>query len=128
MAADDYKPPPPPGDLAATGCELWEAIMGDLPYEWEFSHRELVWLRMACDHADELATLQDEIEAHGVVTEGSTGQLVVNPALVEARHMRAAIDRYLGRLSLPDETGHGRTSASERGTRAAKARWHRGAA
>lgn len=115
----------PPTGLGAAGKKLWKAMHADLPDDWEFSERELVQLEMACDQWDELARLKAAIKKNGTTVKGSMGQVTLNAAIQEARQSRAAVDRLIGRLAIPDETGKPRTTASELGTRAANARWAR---
>jgi hypothetical protein len=56
---------------------------------------------------------------------GSAGQLVMNPAIAEARQARQAVAKLLGALQLPDEEEEPRSEAGRRGQRAARARWDR---
>ncbi|MBI4898738.1 MAG: hypothetical protein HY827_10290 [Actinobacteria bacterium] len=112
----------PPDGLGNAGKKLWSAMHADLPDGWEFSKRELVQLEMAAHQADDLARLETEIRK-GTTRKGSMGQTALNGAIQEARQARAAVDRLIGRLAIPDESGTPRTTASEIGRKAARARW-----
>lgn len=114
-----------PRGLGNRGRALWRSIEGNLPEGWEFDDREAALLRLACEQSDDLARLEEAVRKHGAMVAGSTGQRVVNPALVEARQARLVISRLLGQLSLPDEDDQPKTDAGRRGQRAAQARWSR---
>lgn len=78
----------------------------------------------ALEQAVELIASADALETavreHGTMVKGSTGQLVVNPAAVEARLARTAAAQILARL-VP--AGAGARTNSQRGRDAARARW-----
>jgi phage terminase small subunit len=114
-----------PSSLGNRGRALWVSVAKALPEDWEFDERERAILAMAARQADDLERLDNAIEQHGAMTTGSTGQLVVNPAVIEARQARLAINRLLGELSLPDEDEQPRTSAGLRAQKAAATRWDR---
>lgn len=106
------------------GTALHEMILGGLPKDWELDDRESAVLDLACRQADVVAALEAAAEESGVMVKGSTGQMVVNPAVVEARQGRLAVDRLIGKIVLPEpEKAEGHTSATEMGRRAARARW-----
>lgn len=107
-------PPPPSPDKARTvapaglkdaGKALWESILGDLEEGWQFDARELHLLARACRCADDLAALEKAVDEDGPTAKGSRGQIVVHPALAEARHLRLVQLRLLEALELPDEGG-----------------------
>lgn len=110
---------PPPG-LASRGREFWTTTTG----KFELSEQELSLLIEACRTMDDLDHLAAAIKRDGVMTTGSTGQSVVNPALTEARGQRLALHRILAALALPDEDGAAvKPARSIRAETAAKARW-----
>lgn len=113
----------PPNGLGNAGKALWKALLASAPEDWELDERETVQLTLAARQMDDLARLEVAIKKDGTMVKGSAGQPVVNPAIGEARQARAAIDRLIGRISVPDETGKPRTTASELAQRAANARW-----
>lgn len=116
----------PPKALKAAGTNLWKTIHAGLPEGWELDEREAAVLALACRQADVVADLEAAVKSDGVMVKGSTGQPTVNPAVVEARQGRLAIDRMLGKIVLPQpEKAGGETSASELGRHAAQARWTR---
>lgn len=71
--------------------------------------------------ADDLAAT---IPEHGLMTTGSTGQLVVNPAVAEVRALRrdAVTTLRTAGLTVPPKAA---TSASTAGAQLAGSRWHR---
>ena len=110
----------------------------DLPAHWTDSARDL-FLGVIEQRADlggadlasleqaaSLASAAEQLEAAafavGMVATGSTGQVVVHPAIVEARLARTAVAQILARLVLPSS---GAKTSSQRGREAANARWTR---
>ena len=124
--------PAAPAALAKPGKALWRSILGDLDPGWELDARELHLLERACRCADELVLLEAQVDSAGATVTGSRGQVVVNPALAEARQLRLAQLRLLGAIELVDPQAATRaaTPAQARARRAAGARWglDRGAA
>lgn len=79
-------------------------------------------------HAAELTTTADRLDAVArsadYVATGSTGQVVVHPAVPESRQARTAASKILTALARRhEEPAHG--SPSERARRAARVRWDR---
>jgi hypothetical protein len=78
----------------------------------------------ALEQAVELITAADALDAAaraaGMIATGSTGQVVVHPAAIEARLARTAAAQILARL-VP--AGTGAQTNSQRGRAAARARW-----
>lgn len=78
----------------------------------------------ALEQAVELIAVADLLDAaareSGPLVLGSTGQLVTNPALVEARQARTGAATILARLASPTA---GAKTNSQRGREAARARW-----
>lgn len=115
-----------PAGLEATGLRVWQDFHAELPEGWSFDPRELHALEAACRLFDRLDQLDQVIDQHGVTVAGSTGQLVVNPALVEFRHCAAAVSKLLGELEIPNgQDAVPETAATKRGRKAAQARWSR---
>ena len=117
--------PSPPDSLGEAGAALWEAILSDLDPSWELDAREREFLARACRTTDELAQLEEELDRVGLTVEGSRGQVVVNPALSEARQLRLVQLRLWGRSkpSTPKRRLDSATPAQAQGRKAAQARW-----
>lgn len=126
--------PRAPVTLATAGKALWKAILADLAADWELDRRELHFLERACRVEDEMRELEAVVDAEGATATGSKGQVVVHPAILEARQLKLAQLRLLEALELEDPvaTRQRGTPASRRGRKAAEARWgthrHRGSA
>lgn len=80
----------PPKGLGNAGQALWRAIHKGLPDGWELDEREVAILELAARQADAVAELEAIIAAEGTMAQGSTGQPVVHPAVMEARQGRLA--------------------------------------
>lgn len=113
----------PPKGLGNRGRGLFASVAKALPEGFEFDEREVAILTMAARQADDVLRLEGVIRKKGPMVSGSAGQPVVNPAVIEARQGRLAINRLLGELSIPDQDAKPRTAASRRGETAANARW-----
>jgi P27 family predicted phage terminase small subunit len=111
--------PRAPSGLDKPGRALWRAIWADLGPELELDARERELLRRACRTADELEQLEAAVDRDGVMSLGSEGQPVVNPAVREARQLRLTLARLLGQLDL----GAAGTVRTQRARTAARARW-----
>lgn len=108
----------------SAGKRLRDSILAGLPKGWELDERETELLILAADQADAVAKLEAIVKREGYVTEGSTGQRTVHPAVTEARHGRLAIDRLLGKIVLPDvEAEAGADASTIKGRRNAQQRW-----
>ncbi len=124
----DRPTPRAPKGLGAPGKVLWKSIQQDLEPGLEFDARDTELLTRACRCADELAKLEEMIDARGVTVLGSRYQTVVNPALSEARQARLVLLRFLSAIGMADPSdrpGKG-TLASRRGRAAAEDRWGTG--
>jgi hypothetical protein len=78
---------------------------------------------VALEQAAELICTADRLDAatrETPLTTGSTGQVTVNPGIVEARLARTAAAGILARLTAP---AAGARTNSQRGRDAARARW-----
>ena len=111
-------PARPPAGLRKAGRQLWRSFA-----EYELDPRESVILTMAAKLADTVADLESLVDAGTLITKGSAGQDIVNPAVIEARLGRAAIDKLLARLDLPVAEDGFMTTSQLRAQHAARARW-----
>jgi hypothetical protein len=110
----------PPKGLAARGRKFWRDVLAD----FELATAELELLAEACRAVDQIDALAAAVDEHGTMTKGSTGQLVVNPAIPQLNATRALLARLLAQLSLPDEDGQAiPTSGTVQRRNAAKERW-----
>lgn len=118
------KRPKAPKDLGAAGRELWDSILGDLPDDWTLDARELHSLKRACRCEDEMVALERAVDRGGETTTGSRGQIVVHPALGEARQLRLVQLRLLSVIEMENPDAKKESSpASSRARSAANARW-----
>jgi P27 family predicted phage terminase small subunit len=119
--------PPAPKGLQAAGKALWRAIHGDLDANWMLDRREMHLLERACRVEDEMRALEKIVDKEGATARGSTGQIVVHPAILEGRQLKLAQLRLLCALELEDpaDAHMGATPASKRARRAAQSRWGR---
>ncbi|MGW9558131.1 hypothetical protein ACWGSK_26950 [Nocardiopsis sp. NPDC055551] len=105
--------------------------------EFELDETQRAALTLAGEHLDAAERLDAAVREHGVMVSGSAGQLVVNPAVSEARQQRAAAWAVL-RSMLPTDAGTdaasmgqadagnaARSTASVKASRAATIRWDR---
>ncbi len=118
----DIDAPALPESWTASARETFEAVSeecGD-----SLSSAELAELYHAC-FLESTAERLDRVAADaGMVARGSTGQTILHPAVTEARLSRTAAAAILARLHRPS-AAPAPTAASERGRRAAAARWSR---
>lgn len=112
----------PPG-LGAAGVELWDSIVADVPEGHELDSKELTTLAHAAHIADTIAALEKIIGEQGYLSTGVAKQVVVHPAVTEARQQRATLQRLLERIGLDE--GQSLTPRQRRAQRAADARWSR---
>ncbi|MEU3233175.1 hypothetical protein [Nocardiopsis alba] len=105
--------------------------------EYVLDETQRAALTLAGEHLDAAERLDAAVREHGVMVPGSAGQLVVNPAVSEARQQRAAAWAVLRSMLPADagtdaasmgqaDSGHAaRSAASIRASRAASVRWDR---
>ena len=111
-----------PDGLGAAGSRLWRSIADD----FELDGRERDVLERACRQADDVRKLEQVVALEGVTCAGSTGQLRVNPAVIEVRQGRSTVARLLGQLDLPaEQQAEPASMAAARASRAAHGRWDR---
>ena len=90
------RPPEPPGDLQASGCALWVAVVA----EWDLDTHELQLLHETARTVDLCDRLQVVLDDEGAMSESSQG-VRVHPAAVELRQQRITLARLLTALNLP---------------------------
>lgn len=102
------------------GTGFW----GRVTVEFDLSDPELELLAETCRCLDRLELLDEAVRADGAMVVGSAGQMVLNPAVAEARLQGVALHRLIAALALPDEDGQSVPSTSTvRARKAATARW-----
>lgn len=112
--------PKAPAGLGARGGRFWRQTVG----EFTLTDAELNLLTEVCRTLDTLDDLAAAVAAEGATTTGSTGQVVVHPAVAEARHYRLVLHRLVAALELPDEDGTTiPTAHTIRGRETATAQW-----
>jgi len=96
---------------------------------YEPDGREAELIDRACSTADAMAALELVLDADGPTTKGSRGQTVLHPAVSELRQQKLVLLRLLGALDFGAAADEQPRSdlASQRGRRAAQARWSRAA-
>lgn len=122
MSDDEYTPPPAPDGLGERGLRLWHDTLEEL----ELDPDELLLLEEAARLADEIDTMGAALDAGELLSKGSRGQPVANPLIREIRGHRLALSRILRQLGAtrPGEESGERSTPSQRGRKAALARWH----
>ena len=109
-----------PADLGSRGRKFWRETVG----QFDLTKAESEILREVCRTLDDLDRLAASIVADGAMTTGSAGQVVVNPAVTEARGSRALLHRLVAALNLPDDEGDVVPSPRRiRAQHAAASRW-----
>lgn len=114
-----------PEGLGHAGTALWESIT-TMQFDGDrlvLRPDELVVLATAARTADMVARLESEVGDGPLMIEGSKGQDVVHPAVVELRFQRAAVASLLRQLAIPEEDSWDNLTASQRARKAARARW-----
>ena len=92
------KVPRPPLGLRKSGRALWRAVLSD----YELDEHESATLLQACRIADLCDTLQETLDAEGIMSTSSQGSRV-HPAAVELRQQSVALARLLTALRIPTE-------------------------
>lgn len=85
-------------DFGPRGSTLWRSLSQD----FEFSDADRELLAEACRCADEIEALTEAIELEGRLVEGSMGQRVMNPAIMERRQQQVTLQRMLKALRLTE--------------------------
>jgi hypothetical protein len=112
--------PRKPAGLGKAGSAVWASMTADVDWRPD----ELVILEQAARTADTVAALDAALDGQPATVPGSRGQVIVNPLLQELRLARTALVAYLSRLDVPEPTDPDALTPSQRGRRAAAARWH----
>jgi hypothetical protein len=92
-----------PDKLMPAGRALWNAVARDarqVGYTLKPDERRV--LTDACHVADRITLLRRASRQSPPMVRGSNNYLIVNPALVELRHLEDHLAKMLGRLRLPD--------------------------
>ena len=126
MSESDQNDHPAPAGLGERALALWVGTVEGL----ELEPGELVLLESACRLVDQIDAMQAALKEQGPVVKGSRGQVAASPLLREIRAHDLAVTRILRTLmaAMPDEDEGKRLSPSDRGRKAALARWHGGRA
>lgn len=104
-----------PDEWTSSAREVWRAVLTDYPDLKAAAHAAL-W--EACNLIALADRLEETIEEHGLMTTGSAGQLVVNPAVTECRQLRTAAVLALGKLGIATAD-----ASSNMGRALARHRW-----
>lgn len=116
--------PTTPRGLKGRGGKVWR----ELHELFEFDAHEVPLVLEACRVVTRIDELGAAVVEHGVMVRGSTGQLVVNPAIAEQRQQQLALSRLLKQLGLDEAVEGGAVPSarrSEAARAAAQARWNR---
>ena len=104
------KKPTVPRGLGARGRKFWRDQVSD----HEFTVEELLLLAEACRCVDRLDRLEAVVADEGVMSVGSMGQTVTNPALQEARQQQVTLLRLVTSLGLGEKESLSALEASKR--------------
>lgn len=111
MSAKSHRP----RGLGRAGGKLWDEITGAVADGWKLDGRDEALLTRACRLADVEADLRTDVTRHGRMVTGSTGQLVVNPALKEARMTAATVAQIVAKVEIrPPRARTGHLSKAQR--------------
>ena len=90
-----------PRGLGSRGKKFWHKVMAEI----DFNEAETELLVEVCRSLDSLDQLYETVSVHGPMVKGSAGQIVINPAVSEARQQRIVLHRLMAALEIPDEDG-----------------------
>ena len=88
-----------PRGLGKRGRAFWRKVS----LEVEFTDPEGELLLEVCRCLDTLDSLNASVSDLGPMVQGSAGQMVVNPAVSEARQQRLVLHRLLSALNIPED-------------------------
>ncbi len=108
-----------PRGLGPAGKSLWKAMTA----AFSFEPAEVLLLEQAARTADVVAELETALDGAPVLVLGSRKQVIVNPGFQELRLQRLALQRLLNGFGQPEDEDA--LTPSQRGRRAAQARWQR---
>jgi hypothetical protein len=101
----DASAPKEPEGMGRDGSALWKRVTDT----YSLRSDEATVLEDACRASDMIARLREELREMALMTTGSTGQDVVNPAVAEIRAQQAHRASLLARLKLKDvDEGQGK--------------------
>lgn len=106
-----------PAHWSPSAKDTWDNVLEERP---DLAGAEYAALEQAAALISCADLLDAAARESGPLIGGSTGQLVTNPALVEARQARTAAATILARLTRPSA---GAKTNSQRGREAARVRW-----
>jgi hypothetical protein len=110
------------GRKQGAGAVLTRSIVEGLPPGVELDEREQAILDLAARQANDIASLEADIDERGIRVPGSRkDHQVLSPAISEVRQCRLALGKLLGALELPESA----SDTSRKAQRAAEARWRR---
>jgi hypothetical protein len=109
-----------PDHWTASARDTYENVLEQRP---DLAGAEFASLEQAAELISAAELLEKVARDAGMVATGSTGQVTVHPAAVEARLGRTAAAAILARLTAPSKGGA--MTNSERGRMAARARYSR---
>ncbi|MEY9215328.1 hypothetical protein NI17_015425 [Thermobifida halotolerans] len=126
-------------DEPAARAAASKRLLAQYEAEFDLDETQRAALALAGEHLDNAERLDGAVREHGTMIRGSAGQLVVNPAVAEARHQRSAAWNILRALTAEDAGavtdaasmgqasagGAARSPASVRASEAARKRWER---
>jgi len=118
---DESIAPEAPVEFGERGASLWRELHACL----EFDVREVALIVEACRTVDIIDELAGAVKADGLMSAGSTGQPVVNPAVAELRQQQAAFARLIGALKFPEDDAAADRFRTVRAKAGAAARWDR---
>ena len=102
------------------GSNLYDAVLGGLPEDWELRPHEDALLVAAAHTADEIERLESALAEVDPVVTGSKGQERAHPLIAEVRAHRLALRALLGSLHLAEPEGE---NAGHAGRQLARERW-----
>ncbi len=110
----------PPRGLGPAGRDLWRRVLSS----FDLDDHEVPGLLLAARQLDDVARLEQLLEADGLVVIGSAGQPRLSAVVTELRQARIAAARLVDALALPvDGESGSSTPAVKRARRAAESRW-----
>lgn len=89
-----------PKTLNEDGQRLWRMIMKTLGPAGVITEGDLVALQLLCENFEDRLTARREYLRSGMIVEGSTGTLVVSPAVRIAKALSEEIRWYLAEFGL----------------------------
>lgn len=110
-----------PSSLGEAGAAFWSELHDAL----EFDAKEEALVLEACRTLDRIEALHAAIDDAGLLSTGSTGQVVVHPAVAELRQQQTGLARLLSGVVFPDGEEAADRFRQARAHAGADARWGR---